>query len=212
MRRPVASERARKRTESPGLQLADLPQLGLDDGRRANEAAEAGAVGAENHRHVAGEIDGADGVGVVVNVGRMQSGFAAVFARPPRLGADQADAGAVGVVVHLPRRREEHFDVGGREEIGRAVRAVEYADLPVVAVLRNGVELSSRALGESAVDLADVQHIAGAQHAARMAAEVPRMKVLRLPRYSGTSRPPATARYARLPAPAPRPSRASNPA
>ena len=38
--------------------------------------------------------------------------------------------------MNLPRRREEHLDVFLREEIGRAVRAVEHADLPVVRVLR----------------------------------------------------------------------------
>ena len=74
---------------------------------------------------------GADGVGIVVNVRRMQSGLAAILARPRRLGADQADAGAVGVVVNLPRRRKEHLDIGGGEEVRRAVRAVENADFPI---------------------------------------------------------------------------------
>ena len=54
----------------------------VDDGHRADEAAEARAVRPEDHRHVAGEVDAADGVGVVVDVGRMQAGFAAVAARP----------------------------------------------------------------------------------------------------------------------------------
>lgn len=51
-----------------GTQLAHLPQLGLHDGRRADEAAKAGAVRAEDHRHVAGEVDRADRIGVVVDV------------------------------------------------------------------------------------------------------------------------------------------------
>ena len=86
-----------------GAELADLPELGVDDGGRTDEAAETGAIGTEDDGHVAGEIDRADGVGVVVNVGGVQAGFAAVFARPFGLGSDQADAGAVGVVVDLPR-------------------------------------------------------------------------------------------------------------
>src|SRR5262245_29494328 len=63
-------------------ELADLPQLGLHDRGGADEAAETGAVGAEDDRHVAGEVDGADGVGVVVDVRRMQAGIAAVGACP----------------------------------------------------------------------------------------------------------------------------------
>ncbi len=77
-----------------GLELAHLPQLVARDDRRADEAAEAGAVGAEDDRHVAGEVDGADGIGVVVEVGRMQAGLAAIGARPFRRRADEADAGA----------------------------------------------------------------------------------------------------------------------
>ena len=61
-----------------------------DDGRRADEAAEARAVGAEDDRHVAGEVDRADGVGVVVDVRRVQAGLAAVGARPLRLRARPA--------------------------------------------------------------------------------------------------------------------------
>ncbi len=40
-----------------GRELADLPQIGLDHHQRANEAAQAGAVGPEDDRHVAGEVD-----------------------------------------------------------------------------------------------------------------------------------------------------------
>ena len=116
-----------------GLELAHLPQLVARDHRRADEAAEARAVGAEDDRHVAGEIDGADGVGVVVEVGGMQARLAAVAARPFRRGADEADAGAGAVEVHLVGGREQRLDVFGGEEVRRAVRAVEDADLPVAA-------------------------------------------------------------------------------
>ena len=111
-------------------QLPDLPELVVDDGDRADESAEAGAIGPEDHRHVAGEVDAADGVGVVVNVGRMQSRFAAVAARPGGLRADQPHAGAARVVVHFPFGVEERVDVFGREEVRRAVRAVGDTDLP----------------------------------------------------------------------------------
>ena len=135
-RRSASSTRT-KRTRSPGLQLADLPELGADDRRRADEAAEARPVGAEDDRHVAGEVDGADRVGVVVDVRRMQAGFAAVGARPlaawVRSGARRCGRSCNA----LPSRsRRSVVDVVGGEEVGRAVRAVEHADLPVVRVVR----------------------------------------------------------------------------
>ena len=102
-----------KRTLSPGRSCPIFHSSLVDDGHRADESAEARAVGPENHRHVAGEIDAADGVGVVVNVGRMQSRLAAVGARPLRLRTDQAHAGAARVVVHFPFGREERVDVFG---------------------------------------------------------------------------------------------------
>ena len=167
-----SSETARKRTVSPGLSWPIFHSSACDDGRGADEAAEAGAIGAEDDRHVAGEIDRADGVGVVVNVGRMQAGLAAVLARPLRLRADEAHAGAVGVVVHLPGGGEERLDVVGGEEIGRAVRAVEHADLPLVGVARDERE---RQRGAGACGARpQVQHIARAQRAAGMAAELAR--------------------------------------
>ena len=118
-----------------GAKLADFPQLVVADGGGAHETAEARTVGAEDDGHVAGEIHRAHRVRIVVDVGGVQPGFAAVLARPGRLGPDQADARPVGIVMHLPRRGEEYFDVFVREEIGRAVRAVDHADFPFVGVL-----------------------------------------------------------------------------
>ena len=60
----------------------------------------------------------------------MQAGFAAVRARPRGLGPMRRTPVRLGVVVDLPRSREQRLDVLGREEIRRAVRAVEDADLP----------------------------------------------------------------------------------
>ena len=88
-----------------GAKLAHLPQLGLRDGGGADEAAERRAVGAEDHRHVAGEIDGADGVRIVVDVARMEPGFATVFARPDGLRADEADAGRGSNCSEPPTQR-----------------------------------------------------------------------------------------------------------
>ena len=112
------------------LELAHLPELGLDDGGGTDEAAQAGAVGAEQDRHVAGEVDGADGVGVVVDVRRVQAGLAAVGARPARLRPDEAHARAAGVVVNAPAGGVERGDVLLDEEVGRRVRAGHDRDLP----------------------------------------------------------------------------------
>ena len=97
----------RKRMRSPGRKLPHFPELRLHHAGGADEAAEARAIRAEDDRHVAGEIDRADGVGVVVDVRRMQAGLAAVAPGPIRLRPDQAHAGAGGVVMHLPLRGEK---------------------------------------------------------------------------------------------------------
>ncbi len=155
-------------------QLSELPALGGDDHRGAHEAAQAGAVGAEDHRHVAREVDGADGVGVVVDVGGMQAGLAAVAPCPLRLRPDQAHPRAAGVVVHLPGRGEEGVDVGRGEEVGRAVRAVQHGDVPLAAfgdVLRHGTCIQRQG-GEHRGLVAQVQHVARAQRASGVAAEL----------------------------------------
>ena len=154
-----------------GLELTDFPQLGIGNHRRAHEAAQARSVRAENHRHVAGEIDGADGVRVVVDVRRMQACFAAIRPRPLRLGSDQAHAGAARVVMHFPSRREKHVDVLRRKKIGRAVRTVQHANVPLASQSRQQrrrqcvVRLGTERLR------ADVQHVAGAQGSPRVTAE-----------------------------------------
>ena len=119
-----------------GLELADFPELSLHNGGGTDEAAAARAVGAEDDRHVAGEIDRADGIGVVVEIGGMQAGLAAVAARPLRLRPDETDAGARGIVVNLVGRAEEDGDVGRREKIWRAVGTIENADVPLAVERR----------------------------------------------------------------------------
>ena len=88
-RRPVGAHRH----EPHGVarrHLAELPAVAADDGDRADEAAEARPVGAEQDRGVAREVKRANAVGVVVDVRRVQSGLAAVGAGPLRLRAGQA--------------------------------------------------------------------------------------------------------------------------
>ena len=154
------------------LQLAQLPPLGGHHHGRAHKATQAGAVGAQDHRHVAGEVDGADGVGVVVDVGRVQARLAAVVPRPLRLGADQSHAGAAGVVMHLPVGGEEAGNVGVGEKIWRAVRAVEHADLPSGLQHWRHAGGQRCGLGRSRRLRAHVQQITRAQRAPAMAAKL----------------------------------------
>ena len=89
--RSAAASASRDRDEPDrvaGADLADLPPLATRDDSRADEAAEARPVGAEDDRGVAGEVERADGVGHVVDVGRVQARLAAVRAAPTT-GADR---------------------------------------------------------------------------------------------------------------------------
>ena len=89
MPRPATGRPARSRPRgsarvSPGLSWPIFHSSVRS--RRADEAAEARTVRAEDDRHVAGEVHGADRIGVVVDVRGMQAGFAAVGARPSGFG------------------------------------------------------------------------------------------------------------------------------
>ena len=108
----------------PRSQLADLPAICGDHHEGADETAQRGAIGAEDDRHVAGEIDRTDGIGIVMDIGRMKPRLAAILARPFGLGPDQPDAGAIAVVMHLPFGSGDRLHVVRGEEVGRAVRAV----------------------------------------------------------------------------------------
>ena len=116
-----------------GFQLTEFPAVREDHGSRADETAEGGAVGTEDHRHVTGEVHRAHRVGIVVNVGGMHAGFAAVTASPAGLRADQANPGAAGVVMHLPVGGEEHGHVVVGKKVRGAMGAVNNAQGPVVA-------------------------------------------------------------------------------
>ena len=169
--RGLGGREAREADFVAGAKLPHLPQLGLRDGGRADEPAERGTIGSENDRHVAGEIDSADSIGIVVNVARMQPGLAAVGARPAGLGSDEADSGRIGVVVDLPLGGEEGIDIVGGEKIRRAVRAVQHADLPAMGQTRferGGKGAQARRGG---VGGADMQHVARSQRAPAVAAK-----------------------------------------
>src|SRR6202051_109070 len=158
----------RERTEPDeiaGFQLPHLPKFCFDGGRRTNEATEAGAVWTKNDRHVSGEVDGADRISVVVNVRRMKSGFAAVFARPARFRSNQAHACAVGVVMYLPGGREKYLDVFGGKKIGGTMGAVEDSDFPLAAIDRNGARSEWAEFGRSGISVVQVQHVTAAHRA-----------------------------------------------
>ncbi|OSN17059.1 hypothetical protein BV360_02746 [Pseudomonas syringae pv. actinidiae] len=140
------------------FQLPQLPQVRFDDGYRAHEAAQARAVRAEDDRHVTGKIHRANGIRVVVDVGRMQTRLTTVRADPFRLGADQAHAGAAGVEMHLPVGGKERFDIGFGEVFRRGVRAVDHSNL---ANLFQCIKLFiSHSLARTAVNQRlDMQHV-----------------------------------------------------
>ena len=117
------------------------------------------------------KVHRADGIGVVVDVGRMQPGLAAVLPRPFRLGADQAHTGAAGVVMHFPFGGKEGLDVGWRKEIRCAMRTVQHADLPLLAIRRDQI-CRQCAMCPGRRFHAEVQHIAGAQRAPAVTAEL----------------------------------------
>ena len=98
-----------KRTVSPGRSWPSFQRSALTHGRRADEPAERRAVGTEDDRHVAREVDRADAVRGVVDVGGCRPASPPVLARPPRPRPDQAHAGPRRVEVHLPGGGVEHL-------------------------------------------------------------------------------------------------------
>src|SRR5262249_20225170 len=120
-----------------GYELAHLPPLRAHDRRWAHEAAQARPVGAEHDGHVSRVIDGPNGICGVMNVRGVEPRLATVAASPGGFGPDEANSGPVRVVVHLPRGLEDRLDIGFREEVGRAVWPIEYADLPCLWIRRD---------------------------------------------------------------------------
>ncbi|KIR15775.1 hypothetical protein PFLU4_34570 [Pseudomonas fluorescens] len=105
-----------------------------------------------------------------MDIGRVQPSLAAVGADPFGFRPDQADAGAAGVEVHFPGRVEERLDVALGEVFGRAVRAVDHADLPHAWQFqdRRARWRQHRVL----IQRCQVQHVTGTQRPSAMAAEL----------------------------------------
>ena len=61
--------------QSSPAAAAELPALGADHRHRAHEAPETGAVRTQHDGHVTGEVDRADGVDRVVDIGGVQPGL-----------------------------------------------------------------------------------------------------------------------------------------
>jgi hypothetical protein len=74
----LAALTAAKRTVSPGRSWPSFQQFGWPAPRPGRRSRPGWGRRAEDDRHVAGEVDGADGVGVVVDVGGVQAGLAPV--------------------------------------------------------------------------------------------------------------------------------------
>ena len=158
----------------PRRELAELPTVVGNHRQRACEPAETRAVGTEHDRHVAGEVDRADRVRAVVDVRRMEPGLAAVGPRPLDRRADKANPGAIGVVMDDPLRRVQRRDPGVGHEVGRAMRAVDHGELPLVREHGEGDHTFAPGVPYVVVPVivgADVEHVARAQRAAAVAAE-----------------------------------------
>src|ERR1700744_1386706 len=119
------------------LELTHLPTFGFHDDCGAHEAAKAGSVRAKQNGHVPGEINGADSIGIVVNVRGMKASFTSIFTCPLGLWSDETHAGAIRLIMNLPVGGEEHVNVCWSEELGFTVRPVENSDLPLACVLRS---------------------------------------------------------------------------
>src|ERR1700757_3382145 len=130
----VGRVRLGNRDEPDGVtrpKLPYLPQFSAGDDGRADEAAERWPVRTEDDRCVPGEVERADRIRGVVDVRRVQPGFAAVAARPGRLRPDEADAGPRGIVVDLVVGGVQIVDVLSREELRCGVRPLHDTDLPM---------------------------------------------------------------------------------
>ena len=135
--RASSSVTARKRTRSPALSWPIFHSSAATIVAGQTKPPRLGPSGPRITGMSPVKSIGADRVGVVVDVRRVQPGLAAVAARPRRLRADQAHAGAAGVVVHAPLGGEEDSRCRRREEVGRAVRPVEHRDLPAIVQHRD---------------------------------------------------------------------------
>ena len=111
-------------------ELAELPPVGGDDRQRADEPTEARPVGPEDDRHVAGEVDRADGVGV----SWMFDGCSPASPPSSRAHSTGGRSGArrCGRSCSGPSSRSRRTaSMPAGDEVGRAVRTVDDRELPL---------------------------------------------------------------------------------
>ncbi len=106
-----------------------------------------------------------------MDIRRVQPGFAAALAHPLRLRPYETHAGAAGVEVHFPVGGEEALDIAFGEILRRTVGAVDHANF---AHHRQGAAQlgGQRGAGRRVGQRCQMQHIAGTQGAAAVAAEL----------------------------------------
>ena len=148
-----------------------MPEIRFDDRHRADKPAETRAIGSQNDRHIAGKIDRTDGVRVVMNIRGMKSRFAAAVTGPDRLWPYEAHAGSAGVKVHFPFCGKEGRNIVRREELRRAVGAVNHAQRA------NRREIGAQRSGQFCSGCVrsprrEMQHIAAAQRTTSVSAKL----------------------------------------
>src|SRR5690606_16770740 len=100
-----------------GFELPQFPKLGIDHHRRTDKPTQTWTIWPENNRHIASKVDRANGIGIVMDIGWMQTGFTAVFTCPFRFWSNQADTGTAGVKVNLEGMGKESINVAFGKEI-----------------------------------------------------------------------------------------------
>src|SRR5437867_4621818 len=133
-----------------GHELAHFPRRRVDEGRVADEAAEAESVGDEDDGLIAAYVDGPDRIAIVQDVRWMPAGDAPARARPLPLVRLQAHAHAIGVAVDLPGVAEEELHVRGCQIVGIGLRTAHGLDLPVARV--GGTQVRPQSAAEQPVD------------------------------------------------------------
>src|SRR3989442_3177708 len=166
-----------------GHELAHFPRRCVDEGRVADEAAEARSVGHEDDGLVAAYVDGPDGIAIVQDVRWMAAGDAPARARPLPLVRLQAHAHAIGVAVDLPGVAEEELHVGGRQVVGIGLGTAHGLDLPVARV--GGTQARPHSTGRQPVDAG-----AASDRGPGTLPEPTALRTARAPRRAGPPTPP----------------------
>ena len=96
-----------------GTQLTQFPELPVGHHRGTEKTAQGRAVGPENDGHIPGEVDGTDGIGIIVDIRGMKPRLPAVVPGPPGFRTDKADTRSIAVMIHPPEGIGEGFQVFG---------------------------------------------------------------------------------------------------